>query len=69
MVITTLHMGILANMYREIYQTDLSRFHSTVWEKSPKLSTKYILLCCVAIIAIFLYWIALKNSLRVVKKT
>ena len=52
-------------MYREIRQTDLSEFHSKVWEKSPKVSTKYILLCCMAIIAIFLYRISLKNSLRV----
>ena len=41
-------------MYREICQTDLIEFHSTVWEKSTKVSTKYILLCCMAIIAIFL---------------
>ena len=52
-------------MYREICQTDLSEFHSTVWEKSPKVSTKYILLCCMAIIAVFLERIFLKNSLRV----
>ena len=41
-------------MYREICQTDLSEFHSIVWEKSPEVSTKYILLCSMAIIAIFL---------------
>ena len=41
-------------MYREIYQTDLSEFHPTVWEKSPEVSTKYILLRYMAIIAIFL---------------
>ena len=52
-------------MYREICQTDLSEFHSTVWEKSPKVSKKLILLCCMAIIAILLYRISLKNSLRV----
>ena len=52
-------------MYRELFQTDLSEFHSTVWEQSPKVSTKYILLCCMAIIAIFLQRISLKNSLRV----
>ena len=52
-------------MYREICQRYLSEFHSTVWEKSPKISTKYIWLCCMAIIAIFLYRISLKNSLRV----
>ena len=53
-------------MYREIFQTDLSEFHLTVWEKSRKVSTKYILLCCMAIIAIFLKRICLKNSRRVV---
>ena len=55
-------------MYREICQTDLSEFHSTIWEKSPKVSTKYILLCCMAVIAIFLQRILLKNSLRVRKR-
>ena len=34
--------GVQTNLYREIWQTDLSEFHSTVWEKSPKLSTKEI---------------------------
>ena len=34
-------------MYREICQTDLSDIHSTVWEKSPKVTTKLILLCCI----------------------
>ena len=52
-------------MYREIFQTDLSEFHSTVWEKSPKVSTKLILLCCMVIIAILLERISLENSLRV----
>ena len=28
------------NMYREIRQTNLSEFHSTVWEELPKVSTK-----------------------------
>ena len=42
------------NMYRGIFQMDLSEFHSTVREKSPKVSKKYILLSCMAIIAIFL---------------
>ena len=51
-------------MYRKIRQTNLSEFHSTVWEKSPKVSTKCILLCCMAIIAIFLQIISLKNSLQ-----
>ena len=55
-----------ANMYREICQTDLSEFHSTVWEKTPKVSIKLILLCCMAIIAILLYRISFKNSLRVI---
>ena len=27
-------------MDRKICQTDLSEFHSTVWEKSPKVSTR-----------------------------
>ena len=40
-------------MYREIFQMGLSEFHSTVWEKSPKVSTKSTLLCCMAIIALF----------------
>ena len=40
-------------LYKEICQTDLSEFHSTVWEKSSKVSTKYILLYYMAIIAIF----------------
>ena len=53
-------------MYREVFQTDLSEFHSTVWEKSPKVSTKLILLCYMAIIAILLYRISLKNSPRII---
>ena len=44
---------------------DLSEFHSTVWEKSPNVSTIYILLCYMEIIAILLYRISLENSLRV----
>ena len=52
-------------MYKEIFQTDLSEFQSTLWEKSPKVSTKYILLCCMATVAILLWRISLKNSLRV----
>ena len=54
MVITTLYTGSLSYMYREIRRVDLSEFHLTVWEKSPKVSTKYILLCCMVIIARFL---------------
>ena len=54
-------------VYREIFQTDLSEVHSTIWEKSPNVSRKDILLCCMAIIAILLQRISLKNSLRVCK--
>ena len=67
MVITTLHNGSLSIyilyiciynniyilMYREICHKDFSEFHLTLWEKSPKVSKKYILLCFMAIIAIF----------------
>ena len=56
-------------MYRKICPTNLSEFYPKVWEKSPEVSTKYILLCSMAIIAIFLYIIFLKNSLRVVRLT
>ena len=34
--------GVWANIYREIYQTDLSEFHPTVWEKSPEVQKKWI---------------------------
>ena len=48
------HGEFKLTLYREIFHMDLSEFYSTVWEKTPKVSTKYILLCCIAIIAIFL---------------
>ena len=54
-------------MYREICQTELSEFHSTVWEKSPEVSTKYILLCGMAIIAILLYRISLNSMGKITK--
>ena len=41
-------------MYREIFQTDLSEFHPTVWGKIARGVQKINLPCCMAIIAIFL---------------
>ena len=42
-------------MYREICQTDLSKFHSIVRGKSPKVSKKYILLYAVWQLLLYFY--------------